>query len=381
MFFIRQDKKTKDENKKRLNTELKYVKLYDWIKTRIYMGKFRIDEKLPSEAMLCKKFEISRQTVRTALEVLEKEGFIWRKKGSGTYVAYELSKSENSNKSVGLLLSYCEEYIFPYIFSGIETVLSRHKIGIDIAVTRNRINNETVYLERMLNSNVSGIIIEGTKSAFPNPNINLYNALAMRNIPIIFLHNYYTNIQNYDSILMDDEQCAFMLTQQLIDNGHKNIAGVFKYDDLQGVRRYKGFLKCMAQNMLKINDEWIKWYSTEDFQDSFSNKRLSEFRKRASNCSAVVAYNDTIAEMVLKFLESKGLCVPDDVSIVSFDDTYIAKRSSVRLVSAIHPKADLGKRVAMNMVKMIGDEQWKKNDYSYVFEPQISGGDSIKDIR
>ncbi len=364
-----------------MNTDLKYVKLYDWIKTRIYMEKFRLNEKLPSEAMLCKKFDISRQTVRTALEVLENEGFIWRKKGSGTFVAYELRKSEDSNKSVGLLLSYCEEYIFPYIFSGIESVLSRHKIGIDIAVTKNKINNETVYLERMLNSSVSGVIVEGTKSAFPNPNINLYSALDMRKIPIIFMHNYYTNIQNYDSILMDDEQCAFMLTQRLIDKGHKNIAGIFKYDDLQGVRRYKGFLKCMAQNMLKINDECIKWYSTEDFHGSFLNKRLSEYHKKASNCTAVIAYNDTIAEMVIKFLESIGLRIPDDTSIVSFDDTYIAKNSTVRIISAIHPKADLGKKVARNMVKMIGDEQWKTNDYSYVFEPKISDGDSIKDIR
>lgn len=366
------------EKERSSNKNLKYVRLYEWVTSCVYNGEIRYGEKLPSEAMLCKKFDVSRQTVRTAMDFLENDGFIKRIQGSGSYVAYDmLGKSENQ-KTVGLLISYFTKYLFPHVFSGIESELSKANIGIDIAVTYNRINVETMFLDRMLHSNVSGIIIEGTKSAFPNQNTNLYNALQQRGIPIIFFHNHYSNL-NFSSVEMSDEQCMFLLTKKLIENGHKNIAAIFKFDDLQGVERYKGFLRCMADNRLKINDECIKWYSTEDFENSFSRKALTAYLKKISGCTAIIVYNDEVAVEMLNFFKVKGIRVPEDISMVSVDDTDPA-RSMASLVSAVHPKAELGRKAAENMVKMISDKNWRTKDYSYRFPPLISGGDSIKDI-
>jgi len=362
------------------NKNLKYVKLYEWITACIYNGEIRYGEKLPSEAMLCKKFEISRQTVRTAMDFLEKDGFVRRVQGSGTFVAYDMLGKGKNQKTVGLLISYFTKYLFPHVFSGIESELSKSNIGIDIAVTYNQINVETMFLERMLHSNVSGIIIEGTKSAFPNPNTNLYNALQQRGIPIIFFHNHYSNF-NFSAVEMSDEQCVYLLTKKLIENGHKRIAGIFKFDDLQGVERYKGFLRCMANNRLKIDDQCVKWYSTEDFENSFSRKSLNAFLKKISDCTAIVVYNDEIAVEMLNFFKSKGIRVPDDISMVSVDDTDLLRMSNIHIVSAVHPKKELGRKVAENMVKMINDKNWRYKDYSYKFPPEISDGDSIKDIR
>ena len=62
--------------------------------------------------------------------------------------------------------------------------------GIEVAVTKNRLNDEAIYLEGLLKSNVSGLIIEGSRSAFPNPNIRLYREIRKQNIPTLFIHNH-----------------------------------------------------------------------------------------------------------------------------------------------------------------------------------------------
>ena len=361
-----------------LNESLKYVKLYNWARTLILSGVLKTGEKMLSEHMLQKKFGVSRQTVRTALNRLEEDGLIQRVRGSGTYISYVEAGVERNSAHIGLIMSYFADYMFPQIYEGIESVMKEKGIAIDVAVTKNKLNDETMYLERFLNSNVSGLIVEGTRSTFPNPNLKLYRELEKRNIPIIFIHNHYCNLK-CSSVEMADEKCSYELTRILIDNGHKKIGGIFKYDDMQGVERYRGFTECMSENGLHINDECIKWYSTKDFDYQFSKKSLSGFLKKTGECTALVLYNDEIAEKFIDFAEDKGKRIPEDLSIVSFDNISLSENVKLKLTSAIHPKFELGKRAARNLIRMMesGDPE---QGYSYRFPVSISNGNSVLDI-
>lgn len=108
-----------------------------------------------------------------------------------------------------------------------------------MAVTKNRLNDEAVYLESMLKNNVSGLIIEGSRSAFPNPNLRLFEEIKKRNIPTIFIHNHYENM-SFDSVEMSDTRSAYELTKTLIEHGHRKIGGILKYDDMQGLHVIRG---------------------------------------------------------------------------------------------------------------------------------------------
>ena len=167
------------------NTEqdnLKYQKLYHWAHTLITSGVIKNMDKFPSETILQKKFGYSRQTVRTALQQLEDEGLITRVRGSGTYVSYEGSTENES------------DYLFSQVYDGIESALKEKGYGIEVAVTKNRLNDEAIYLEGLLKSNVSGLIIEGSRSAFPNPNIRLYREIRKQNLFIIIMKTNYLTV-------------------------------------------------------------------------------------------------------------------------------------------------------------------------------------------
>ena len=247
-------------------------------------------DKFPSETILQKKFGYSRQTVRTALQQLEDEGLITRVRGSGTYVSYEGSTENESRQRVGLLLSYYSDYLFSQVYDGIESALKEKGYGIEVAVTKNRLNDEAIYLEGLLKSNVSGLIIEGSRSAFPNPNIRLYREIRKQNIPTLFIHNHYEN-QLFDSVEMEDARAAYELTKILIEHGHRRIGGIFKYDDMQGIERYKGFIQCLSDYGVKFDDDCVRWYSTKDMDEKLGKKGMLHMYRRTKDCTAMIVYN------------------------------------------------------------------------------------------
>lgn len=364
------------------NTEqdnLKYQKLYHWAHTLITSGVIKNMDKFPSETILQKKFGYSRQTVRTALQQLEDEGLITRVRGSGTYVSYEGSTENESRQRVGLLLSYYSDYLFSQVYDGIESALTEKGYGIEVAVTKNRLNDEALYLEGLIKSNVSGLIIEGSRSAFPNPNIRLFREIRKRNIPTLFIHNHYEN-QLFDSVEMEDARAAYELTKILIEHGHRRIGGIFKYDDMQGIERYKGFIQCLSDYGVKFDDDCVRWYSTKDMDEKLSKKGMLRMYRRTKDCTAMIVYNDEVAGYYMEFLEDRGLSVPEDVSVVSFDDAELQQEQKVKLLSAVHPKYQLGWITAKNLLRMMEDENWQERNYSYRFPVKINDGNSVRAI-
>lgn len=355
---------------------LKYQKLYNWGRTLITSGVIKNDDKFPSENVLQKKFGYSRQTVRTALNQLEADGLITRVKGSGTYVSYENKNEDEERPRIGLILSYYSDYLFPRVYDGIDSVLKEAGYEIDVTVTKNRLNDEAVYLEGLLNRNVSGLIIEGTRSSFPNPNIRLYEEIRKRNIPTLFIHNHYQNLK-FDSVEMSDARAAYKVTEILILNGHRRIGGMFKYDDMQGIERYRGFVECLSDYGVKFDDDYIRWYSTKDMEEKLSKKGLTRMYRRTKDCTAMILYNDEIAGYYMDFLEERGLHVPEDVSLVSFDDAELRQDARVKILSAIHPKYNLGRVTGKNLLRMMDDPDWQNKNYSYRFPVTLNDGNSV----
>ncbi|MCL1896442.1 MAG: GntR family transcriptional regulator [Clostridiales bacterium] len=313
---------------------------------------FKYGAKLPSENFICKKFSISRQTVRNAIDGLEKEGIVTRRHGSGTYVTKMLG--DVRNKTIGVLTSFFHEYIFPNMLRGIEETFTAENYGISFGITYNKLEAERRFLERMLESNVSGLLLEGTKTSLPNPNIGLYQEFLRREMPIVFMNNYYPELADLcPSVLIDDAGCARRLTQHLIENGHRRIAGIFKFDDIQGMRRYSGYVAALMEAGIPVDEDIIHWvaaYTDDRLARSIGYPLMESIR----GCSAVVCYNDQLAGVLYHFFHEQGIKVPGDISMAGFDDSFVSPHGGLDLTTVRHPKRALGAKAAgllMDMVK------------------------------
>ena len=232
----------------------KYQKVTEWIYNRIASGELSGGDRLESENEISELFQISRQTVRHAFAILEKEGSIIRVQGSGTYVKEQEGSREYPplSRTVTIITTYADDYIFPRILQAMVRTLGRGGYSSRIMFTNNQVETERSLLEGLLQSGSRDpLIVEPVMSALPNPNLSCYRRLQKAGIPILFFHSYYPEL-DIPHVGMDDEQVGRAATEYLIAQGHTRIGGIFKADDGQGRRRYAGYLQAMRKAGLKV---------------------------------------------------------------------------------------------------------------------------------
>lgn len=359
----------------------KHTMVKEQIRAWILEGKVKPGEKIPSENELVKIFQVSRHTVRQAVGDLVHEGWLYREQGSGTYCSHRLKNSAQKNgtdKNIGVITTYISDYIFPSIIRGIESYLSEKGYSLIVASTNNNIETEKQCLQNMLSKNIDGLIVEPTKSSSHNPNINYYLTLEQNEIPYLMINQFYHGI-NPPHIILDDDHGGFIATEHLIELGHKKILGIFKSDDLQGVKRMKGFFRAARENGLAFSSDMVVTFTTEDRKEKIAQD-VKALLSASSRPTAVVCYNDEIALDVLHVIRELGLRVPDDISMVGYDDSHLTEATEVRLTSITHPKMKMGIAAAKWIVAKIEDKNGGSMDHSIVYTPELVVRDSTRDL-
>lgn len=355
----------------------KYMDIVDWTIDQIAADAYKPKDKFLSEATLGEKFKCSRQTVRRALEVLEQQGYITRIQGSGTYIAQSVrtarplkSDKKAMSMTVGLISTFLDNYIFPSIIRGIESVFSSNGIALQLASTGNLISGETRALQLMLERHLDGLIVEPTRSALPCANLDLYHTIRQRGIPLIFIDSFYPEL-SIPYVTLDDVKAGYTATKYLISCGHRDIAGIFPHSNRQGHLRYLGYVKALAEQGIAIQDHFVFWHSKENMHQILHSDHLLE---GLSACTAVLCYNDFTALTLIDFLRQNGKHVPDDISVVGIDNSELAKISF--LTSVVHPAEQLGVAAANLLLSMIDG----KAGENILFPPQLVVRKSVKDI-
>ena len=344
----------------------KYQKLKEYIVETIVSDKLSAGEKFYSENELAERFQISRHTIRQALGELVNEGWLYRVQGKGTFVNRRPGEKSKTSRNIGVVTTYINDYIFPSIIKGVYDVLSENNYNISLGCTSNQHEKERSCLENLLQQDVAGLIIEPTKSALPNPNIDIYKEFSRKGIPILFIHGSYREL-DYSYIVEDDIQAGYLATQHLIDQGHQRLGGIFKMDDIQGHHRFSGFQKAHLEAKLQTSDSRILWFETDNMEEMLNptNNHISEL---LSQCTALVCYNDQVALQIIETAREKGIQIPDELSIVSFDDSQLAQASPIKLTTVAHPKEELGIQAANAIINMV---ERTKDYYDVKISPSL----------
>ena len=337
----------------------KYLQVADILRREIADGKFRDGQTLMTEEELRLRFDVSRQTVRQAIALLEDDGLVDRRRGSGTYVRHGPRRRQQGALHVGVVTTYITDYIFPYIISGIESVLNENGAVMNLSATYNSSRTERTILERMLDGQVDGLIVEGAQTARENENEDLYRRLAERNIPVLFMNSYYPGMANVPHVVMDDYGGGRIAAREVLSRGYRKPGGMFKVDDLQGKERLKGFLDEMRSEGVSIPDERLLLFGTNErmnWQHTPEGKAFVERLKR-HEADCVTCYNDAFASSLMGILQREGMKLPEEMGFIGFDNARYAEMSNPKLTTLGHPKEAFGSLVAEKLLRMISGER------------------------
>jgi len=334
-----------------------HVQLHNLLRHLIVSGKWKNGDRLPSEPQLAEHLKISRTTVRIALQSAEVEGLIKRAVGRGTFVSYDPDSRANT-RLIGYVTRNFHNNIHRVLLSSVETEL--RSAGYRV-VFSNATNNdeEVVVLKQLLEDGIMGLIV------WPNANPTnaqreVFQQLQTMGIPIVFVDRFVRGIEA-DYVASDNYGGSADLINHLIELGHKrilylrsNISDLFPVDERQ--RGYEDSLTAHGLPVyppVRINSPRdIVFHETDihDLLDDSSTDLIDQVISLLEDVfprpTAIACVNDALAILTVRAVQQMGLIVPDDISVVGFDDISLAAYMSIPLTTTRQDAHEIGRLAA-----------------------------------
>ena len=133
----------------------------------------------------------------------------------------------------------------------------------------------------------------------------------------------------------------------------------------------------MYHHHLSVDESSIIWYSTEDMNRQFSLDQDHSLLTKLRHCTAIICHNDKIAMKLMNLLAHQQLSVPNDLSIISFDNSTLCELGTVTLTSVSHPKGDLGRLAAESLLTMIENQAF---EIKHLYKPELIIRESVKKL-
>lgn len=263
-------------------------------------------------------------------------------------------------------LEAVDDYDFyPNIYQEISTELTKYNnIGTLISVSK---KENYLDIERLLSVHeFDGIITLGRLER------NFLDILGKIKLPKVYVDTNDKNSGN-PAVLFENIYSVCEITEYLIKMGHKKIGFIGSITATKSIMdRYLGFLRAMMLNGLEVRNEWII-----DDRTSENEKIDIEFPDVLP--TAFVCNCDNTAYKVVKNLQGKGIRVPEDISIVSFDNDIFARLSEPQLTTVAPDIHYVAKKAVKLIIKEI-KEPGKKFDEPILVNGKIVYRDSVKKI-
>lgn len=362
----------------------KQTLVYHWLRDYIEENRFSVSNRLPSENALTRRLNVSRDTIRTAMNILEEEGLIYRVQGSGTFFKKEVAVWDKEmlpgmSRKIGVILQGQDPDANKELLNGIRSVLQEETTDLRVYFTNNRFSNERACLDEVMHNNFDGFIIDGVMASIVNPNLDCYHSISAKNIPIIFYNNYYKELR-CSKVMNNDISGADELVLRLARQGHKKIMGFFVADNYQSAEKFCGYVKALQKYGCVFDDDYVKWCVSSSAYKKAFEKEIFKFIKSQPQCTAIVCCNYMLLKMVQKVLQNMGKRVPEDYSLVCFD---YSKEDWVQsgITCTVHQGRIMGIEVSKRLLKMMENKDFIKRDYSCILEPYIYDGESVGKAR
>ena len=358
----------------------KYIQLKDIITAYLEDHHYAIDQKIPSENELIEQFQVSRGTVRQALSALANEGVIYTEKGRGSFFAGYIKEDASRSNLIGVLTPM-SSYIYPQIVQGITDSAHQRHHNVVLGSSNDNREQELAYVEQFLKRNIDGLIIEPTGGVQHFQDCPLFHRLKELTIPVVFM-DWAIDDPDVSYVSLDDVAGGFRATSYLIEAGHRRIGCIYPGDNIPGSRRYAGYRKALEKYGVSYDDRLDKpaeslKLNIPEYIATLTKSLLGLGEQRPS---AIFFYNDRSALSGYAAIREAGLKIPDDISVVGYDDSELAVLADVPLTSVIHPKYQTGKLAADILFDQI-EHQGQNMPRQMIINPTLAIRDSVKDLK
>ena len=334
--------------------EHKYVQLQGMLQQYLRDADFEADQKLPTEDELIKRFQVSRVTVRKALQALAEAGVIYKIQGSGTFFSGKMPVNREASYLIGVITPLEFTYIYPQIIQGIGAVAQDKHYNLVLGGSKANPDRELTCLRQLSNKNIDGLIFEPSSGFRYEPDAEIVKMLDALTIPVVFM-NWAIDDPQRSYVALDDLEGGALATKYLITAGHRRIACIQPSNHLCGIHRLRGYRQALEDSLIPYDERLVKCSDALLRSTAAETERMlgELLALGAERPTAIVYFNDEFAVFGDRYLRQAGLRIPEDISMIGYDDSDLALQTSVPLTSVIHPKYHIGKWAAEILLEHI----------------------------
>lgn len=261
-------------------------------------------------------------------------------------IARSLKTSRSS--SIGLVIPDLTNPLFPPIVRGIEDVLRPVGYNAWIVNTDNRQDLEATAVESFRQRHVEGFVFATAHLEHP-----LLEEMAASNTPMVLVNRKIAN-SDIPSVTSDDAAGIALGMQHLVELGHTKIVHLAGPQDIStGMARRKAFREKLEDHRLPQGPERIHYCGT--WSEEAGARGTLALLDSGVEFTAVVAGNDQLALGAYDALAERGISVPDDVSVVGFNDMPFMDKVSPTLTTIRIPHYDIGTEAARLLLEVLND--------------------------
>jgi len=279
---------------------------------------------------------VSMETVKKIRRLIEEKGYI------PNMLARSLVK--RNSKIVGVINcliptergSFIQDPFHTAFLGGVEKELSRRGYFIMLRT----VNRKDELITLLRTWNLEGVIMTGV---FED---EFYSALKTAEIPVVLIDSYVDD-ESFIKVGLEDFKGGYLATKYLIDRGHENIVFVSPKIKPKGVleERFKGYKKALEEHNIPFRRENVYEHGTRIDECISLGRELS----KRKDITAIFATADIMAAGIMSGLIEKGVRIPDDISIVGFDDLEISLLTTPRLTT-VHQDVEMKGIISARML-------------------------------
>lgn len=341
------------------------------LRERIHTGLYQPGEWLPAERVLTEDLRVHRRVVRAAIALLETEGLLLRRPNCRPIVqtpsvavpdAPPAAAQFAASRLVALVMWHGAAMgtagtSQQRIFWGMNQSLGQAgyhgvflDLGDEVGTEQENPDREAAHLRYAMDHEFGGIVFYAYAY---DRNRELIQEVSRR-MPLILIDRMVHGVEA-DFVGAENRQGMFDATKFLIGQGHKRIAYVTKGESINTVQdRLQGYLRALRED---FGDDAYEMVLTAPFSDTGAWSVFDTVFRVAPNerPTAVLCVNDIEAVRVANRLKELGLSVPEDVSLIGFDNIVRALPGGVGLTTVAQPFEEIGKAATKLFLRHIED--------------------------